>query len=79
MECSTKDKLEHIVGSHKGKAGDSTAKKSATCPSAGAKSTGKTEWETARGGGREDDGFLLSSLCLCVMLNKSAFGKYVNC
>lgn len=52
MECSTKDKLEHIVGSHKGKAGDSTAKKSATCPSAGAKSTGKTEWETARGGER---------------------------
>lgn len=32
-----------------------------------------------RGGGEDDYGFLLSSLCLCVMLNKSAFGKYVNC
>lgn len=32
MEGSTKDKLEHIVGSHKGKAGDSTAKKAQLAP-----------------------------------------------
>lgn len=53
MEGSTKEKLEHIVGSHKGKAGDSTVKKAQLAPQLETNQLGRLSGRL-RGGGKED-------------------------